>query len=215
MSTISDVRESRGMVSIDLDGIFWLRIARKYYALCPVDAGTEVDSEQYIDRLAELQAKDCYEAALCILDRSDHASGELRNKLTRKGYVLPAVQAAVDRLQECGLINDAQYAQRLAKGQQHRCAGAYAVRRKLMAKQIPQEAIESAMEEFSEDQQREACKSVAEKLWHKYAALPSRQGRAKLSQALARRGFSWDAIHCAVEAICEDCFDFEGESPDD
>ena len=64
------------------------------------------------------------------------------------------------------------------------------------------------MEGFDEAQQAAACREAAAKLWRKYESLPPREGRAKLSQALARRGFGWDAIRSAVDNLADDT-DFE------
>ena len=54
---------------------------------------------------------------------------------------------------------------------------------------------------FDDDQQRIAALQAAQKLYRKYEALPEREARAKLSQALARRGFGWDAIESAVDEV--------------
>ena len=207
MVVVSDLRESRGLMEISLDGVLWLRLRKKHFALNPLEAGEAVDPEEYLNRTASIQASDCYEAALTALDQAAQTSGDLRRKLMRKGYVEPAAQAVVDRLVENGLIDDARYAERVAQGQLNKAVGAYAVRRKLMAKRLPEEAIEAAMEDFDSEQQAHACQEAARKLWRKYVALPRREGRAKLSQALARRGFSWDAISRAVDGLVSDSCD--------
>jgi len=49
-----------------------------------------------------------------------------------------------------------------------------------------------------------ACLEAARTLHRKYATLPPREARSKLSQALARRGFGWDAIQSAVEQIIDE-----------
>jgi regulatory protein len=79
--------------------------------------------------------------------------------------------------------------------------GLYAFKRKLRAKGICDDDAEEALSAFDDDQQRAAALLAAQKLYRKYEALPEREARAKLSQALARRGFSWDAIESAVEQV--------------
>lgn len=207
MAMVSNVREFRGLMEISLDGVLWLRVRKKHFALCPLVEGEDVDPESYIDTLAALQATDCYEAALTMLDRAAQARGELRLKLVRKGYVAPAAEAVAARLEENRLVDDARYAQRMAQAQLNKSAGVYAVQRKLRAKRLPEEAIEAAMEDFDEAQQAQACLDAAQKLWRKYAALPAREARAKLSQALVRRGFAWESIRAAAERIAGDSDD--------
>lgn len=207
MAVLTNIRESRGLMELSLDGVLWLRVRKKHFAMLPLKIGEAVDSDAYLDRLSALQAADCYEAALTALDQAAQTSRDLTLKLTRKGFAAPAAEAAVARLVENGLINDQRYAQRVAQSQLNKPVGAYAVRRKLMAKGLPQEAIETAMADFDRDQQDGACRNAAKKLWRKYASLPAREGRAKLTQALARRGFGWDAIQGAVDSISNDDFD--------
>lgn len=208
MAIVSDIQENKGILSISLDGMHWLKIRKKHFARLPLQPDEAIDPEEYIDRMAALQAPDCYEAALTMLDQAAQTSGDLYAKLIRKGFVAPAAEACVARLVGNGLIDDARYAQRMAQGQLHKPVGAYAVRRKLMAKHLPEDAIEAAMEEFDSEQQSAACRDAAEKLWRKYCALPVREGKAKLSLALARRGFGWDNIRCAVDAVADgDDFD--------
>lgn len=201
MAMVSDVREFRGLVELSLDGALWLRVRKQHFFKRPLGVGEDVDPDAYVDALAALQAADCYEAALCMLDQAAHSGGALCEKLVRRGYVRPAAEAAVERLKEIRIVDDEGYAQRMAQAQLKRPVGAYAVRRKLQAKRLPEDAIEAAMAGFDDEQQAEACRAAAEKLQRKYAGLPSREARAKLSQALARRGFGWDQIRGAVDAL--------------
>lgn len=211
MAIVSGLQENKGIVRISLDGVNWLVLRKKHFAQLPLEIGSIVAPEEYVDRMAALQAGDCYEAALTMLDQAAQTSGNLCAKLTQKGYVSPAAEATVQRLLENGLVDDERYAQRVAQGQLNKAVGAYAVRRKLMAKRLPQEAIEAAMADFDGEQQVLACREAAEKLWRKYAALPAREGLAKLSQALARRGFAWEYIRTAVESVAngDEWEDFE------
>ena len=209
MAIVSDIRENRGLVELSLDGVAWLRVRKKHFALRPLSPGDSVDPEAYVDSLSAVQAADCYEAALTMLDRAAHSSGNLRAKLERAGYAAPAAEAAVARLVDNRLVDDRRYAERIAQSQMNKAAGAYAVRRKLRAKRLSEEDIDAAMEGFDEEQQADACRAAAEKLWRKYVSLPAREGKAKLSQALARRGFGWDAIRSAVEEIGGDFDEYE------
>ena len=210
MAMITGVREVRGLMEISLDGVVWLRIRRKHFAQLNISADDAVDPDRLIDRLSSIQANDCYEAALCMLDQAAQTSADLTAKLIRKGYAAPAARAVVDRLVDNGLVDDRRYAERVAQSQLNKPVGAWSVRRKLMAKRLPEDAIDEVMEDFDSQQQSEACSQAAAKLFRKYAALPPREGRAKLSQTLARRGFSWDAIHSAVDALISE-WDFSDD----
>lgn len=201
MAIVSELREFRGLMEISLDGVRWLRVQKKHFQLRPVQLGSVLEPETYLDSLAAVQLADCYEAALTMLDQAAQSSGGLQAKLVRKGFVEAAACATVERLVSNGLIDDQRYAERIAQAHLSKPVGAYALRRKLLAKRLDEEAVEAALESFDEEQQASACRQAAEKLWRKYGALPPREGRAKLSQALARRGFGWEAVRSAVEEI--------------
>lgn len=210
MALVTEIRESRGLTAISLDGILWLRVKTKHFGKLPLEEGSHIDPDEYTDRMSALQFSDCYEAALTVLDQAACTTGDMRRKLLRKGFVETAAEAAVAKLVDVGLLDDLRYAQRLAQSQVQKPVGVYAVKRKLRAKMLSEEAVEAAMEDFNEEQQTSACRAAADKLVRKYAALPPREARAKLSQALARRGFSWDAISGTVDDILSGCeYDYE------
>lgn len=209
MAVVSSIRELRGFFEISLDGTVWLRLRGKYFRQIPMAEGDAIDPDAVVDRLASMQAADCYEAALSMLDVSARTRNDMKKQLMRKGFVDPAAEAVVSRLCENGLIDDQRYAQRIAQSQLNKPVGAYALRRKLRAKQLSEDDIECAMEGFDDMQQSAACREAAEKLFRKYAALPPREARAKLSQALARRGFGWDAVSSAIEDLLNGDDDYE------
>ena len=203
MAVVTGIQEKRGLVEIALDGVTAARVRRAHYEKCPVEIGAELDLDAYLDRVAATQFSDGYEAALTSLDFCARSAREIANALRRKGYVEPCVQAVVERLRENGLIDDARYAQRMAEVQSGRPVGLYAFKRKLRAKGISDDDAEAALSAFDDEQQQAAALTAARQLYRKYQDLPEREARAKLSQALARRGFGWDAIESAVDEVME------------
>ena len=201
MAIVSDIRENRGIIEIVVDGYAVARVRKAHFERCPLTVGEDIDVDAYIDRVAAAQFADGYEAALSSLDFAARTAREIADSLRRKGYVQPCVDAVVAKLTENRLIDDARYAQRMAETQVRKPVGVYAVRRKLRAKGISEGDAEDALEAFDDEQQQAAALSAAQKLFRKYEALPEREARAKLSQALARRGFSWDAIESAIERL--------------
>ena len=201
MAIVTEIREIRGQMLLSLDGTLWLRLRKKHFSHLPLEEGQVIDPDEYADRMAALQFSDCYEAGLCVLDQAACTSGDMKRKLMRKGFVEAAAEAATARLVEIGLLDDLRYAERLAQSQLKKPVGAYAVKRRLRARHLDDEAVEAAMEGFDDEQQSAACLAAAEKLSRKYSVLPRREARAKLSQALARRGFGWDAISSTLDKI--------------
>lgn len=201
MAIVTGIRENRGVVEIELDGRRFARVRRQHFSKCPLEEGEEVDAEAYLGRVAAVQFPDAWEAALTSLDYAARTAREIDASLRRRGYVPPVAEAVVAKLAENGLIDDARYAERLAEAQSKKPVGIYAFRRKLRAKGISDEDSEAALAAFDDAQQQAACLAAGQKLFRKYAELPPREGRAKLSQALGRRGFGWDVVEGVVDQL--------------
>lgn len=201
MAIVTSIHESRGIVEIAADGRVFARVRKAHFDKCPLREGDDVDPAAYVDRVAAVQYADAYEAALTRLDYSERTAREIGEALRRKGFVPPCADAVVARLVESRIVDDSRYAERLAEIQSRRPTGVYAFRRRLRAKGISDEDAEAALSAFDDGQQQAAALEAARSLLRRYEGLPRREARAKLSQALARRGFGWDAIESAVDAI--------------
>ena len=201
MNIITDILERRGIIEISADGYAALKVRKTHFAKRPLEIGDQIDLEEYENSVAAVQFHDAYEAALTSLDHSARTAKELERSLLLKGYVPIAVAGVIERLTENRLIDDRQLAERIAESNLSKPVGVYALKRKLKAKGISDEDASEALEGFSDAQQQSAALQAASKLYRKYSSLPAREARAKLSQALARRGFPWDAVREAVETI--------------
>lgn len=203
MSTVTEVRVFRGVARLSFDDAAPMKVRLKHFKALPLQAGDEVDAEEYAARVAEAQRADAYEAALSSLDLCARTRQELRRSLLARGFVSGAVEATLDRLADSGLVDDRRYAERAVEVSAARPVGVYAVRRKLRAKGVAEEDAEAALGALDDEQQAQAAQAAARSLLRRYAQLPAREGRAKLSQALARRGFSWEAVRAAVDKVWE------------
>lgn len=204
MAIVTEIRENRGMVEVYMEGTRLATIRKAHFAKRPLAAGDDVEPGEYLDSVAAVQFADAYEAALTSLDFSARTAREIEKSLARRGYVPSVARAVTEKLAEAGIIDDIQYAARLAEGAAKKNVGKYAFRRKLMGKGIGAEDAESALSPLDEAQQARAARETAEKLGRKYASMQPREARAKLSQALSRRGFSWDAISGALEGFFDE-----------
>lgn len=203
MAIVTGVKRFRGVVSLNADGMELARIREKDFAEFPLEEGDAIDEEEFLDRIAARQMKDACSAALTLLEASEKTQAELKKALMRKGFVEAAAQAAVDMAAEYRFVDDMRYAKRTAEVSSRRDVGVYALKRKLRAKGVSEEDAEEALEALDGEQQKQACARAYAKIAYKYEDLPAREARAKASQALARRGFSWETI----SAVLGDAFD--------
>lgn len=209
MGMITGIELTKSRAAIYVDGTLFLRMKRSFFDELPLSEGDDLDEEGYLDRLSARQAAPAYEAALDMLSDRDMTVDGLKKSLMRRGYLEPVAESVCERLKESHLLDDQRFAQRYIELRKDTSAGRYALKRKLRAKGIDEDIAQDALEQIDDESQLAAAAALAEKLSHRYAALPGYEARAKISQALARRGFSWDIIREAIEKSRSDSDDFE------
>ena len=132
----------------------------------------------------------------------------IRQQLLAKGFLPDCVSAVLERLRETRLIDDREIALRAVEFASAGKTGIYALKRKLRARGIRESDVEDALETISDEDQLAAAAAVAKKLAPRYEGRDPREAHAKLSQALARRGFSWSVIEQTLSMPDMDDTDF-------
>ena len=140
-------------------------------------------------------------AGLVLLGRRELTASQLRERLLRKGFPDASVTAAIDRLTERGLIDDARAASARARhGVVVHRRGRARVLREVQALGVPDEtarrAVAAAFDEVDED------RMVAEALQRKLrgAAIPKdARERQRLYGWLLRQGFDTQRIQRALK----------------
>ena len=209
MGMITGIELTKSRAAVYVDGTLFLRMKRSFFDELPLEEGDDLDEEDYLNRLSARQSKPAYEAALDMLSDRDMTADALKKALMRRGFLEPVADAVRDRLIENRLLDDQCFAQRYVELRKDSAVGRYALKRKLRAKGIDEDTAGDALEQLDDESQRTAAAALAKKLSKRYAALPGYEARAKLSQALARRGFSWDIVREAVEQARPDGDEFD------
>lgn len=202
----------RGRYALMVDGEFAFSLHRDTFLLCPwLQKGAEVSPERLETLRQEDELRSARERALDLLSAAEQTSGTLRQKLLR-WYGEEAVEAAVLRMEELGLINDLDYGRRYAadavnlRGWPRR-----RIAMELQKKGVPAEVIEEALADITEETEIETACRLLEGPYR--GRLRDRRERDKVKAALQRRGFSYEVIRQAVsramEALPED-----GETPE-
>lgn len=130
-----------------------------------------------------------------LLARRAYSRGQLRDKLAPHADP-PQIEAALDRLQQLNLLNDADYAYNSAvRWIKQEGWGAYKVRHRLLLRQIPEHTAEAAIERVR--QEISDARALADYLDRRERTQPlpeDRKGIHKLIMSLRRRGFPEEAI---------------------
>ena len=140
-------------------------------------------------------------SALRILERRDHALGELRQKMKRKYPQQPDdVEAILSYLQETGVIDDARFAREFVHYlQSTNPKGRLRLRQELQKKGIESEVIQATLAELDDDE-TELARQLAER---KAASFPAGLERQKQQERLYRflvsRGFDFGTARTVAQ----------------
>ena len=187
-------QHNRERVSIYLDGSFAFGL--------PAIVASRLRVGQALSdvEIAALQSADdverAYGRALDFLSYRPRSEAEVRSALHKKGLSDETIDAVVARLQQAGLLNDAEFAHYWVENRsQFNPRGLRALRYELRRKGLPDAVI---ADELAAVDEGAASRQLAELAARRFEHLAPPEFRRKLGAFLARRGFSYATIEPLV-----------------
>jgi regulatory protein len=184
-------------VNIHLDGEFAFGLARI------VAAWLRVGQELSDTKIEQLQAEDAreraFQQAMLYLSYRARSESEIRQNLRKHEFPEPVIEQTVERLRDNGLANDKQFARAWVENR-----SAFRPRsRRMMAMELRQkgldaEAVSTAVEGVDDEA---LAYEAAQKRVARLKDLDWTEFRKKLSDFLARRGFSYSVVGPVVTRI--------------
>jgi regulatory protein len=191
-------------VNLFIDGEFALGVSLNTIAQEGLYVGKVLDEAAWLRLRATEYHNKALQLAMRYLDSRPRSAAELREKLTRKEIPPEAIDSALARLQELGLVDDAAFARYWVENRQIlRPRGTQALRDELRRKGIDRNVIEATVrdEELVGDQSAGAWQ-LARKALRKYAQSPDKQTfQRRMGGYLQRRGFSFDVIRPVIDGL--------------
>lgn len=189
---ITDLKKERKLLTaVFVDGEFWAKIDNDIVAQNAIKPRVSVDNTFLVQLKFDSDYKRSKEKALYLLSFRDYSKKELTDKL-KKDYAVDAVQKAVERLEELGLVNDNVFAQKYAKEllfNKH-----FSKRRaefELSQKGINKDVICEVLSELECDSV-EQIRSLVDKKYK--LAYSDEKVKQRAVAFLQRYGYSWDDI---------------------
>lgn len=180
-------------VNIFIDGAFAIGVSLTTLTREGLFVGKQLDEAAWA-RLEASESNDkALHAALRYLELRPRSVAEVRERLRQKGFSPEPIAAAVARLSESGLIDDASFSRFWVESRQRsRPKGKFALRAELRLKGIERDTIEATLAEHTSPAIEQAqAEALARKNLHKYAAAPDRQSfQRRMGGFLQRRGFA-------------------------
>ncbi|WP_224983620.1 regulatory protein RecX [Geomonas agri] len=150
-----------------------------------------------------MQRGTALECSLRVLTLRDHSEGELRKKLSGKGYEESDIEAAVGRMKELGYLDDLRFARSFASSALRNGKGVgprlkLELSRRGVASSIVSQVLDELAQEYSE---AELLAQVMERRYPGFdAATASDKEKRRIVGYLQRKGFSLGAIFRELKA---------------
>jgi regulatory protein len=202
---ITDAARKDGRFVVLVDGRPFATVSLDIIARLELHVGDELSEAQTAVLEREAAALRTYDRAINMLAFQARSSRDMRRRLVQKGEEPALVDAAIERLQASGLIDDAQYARQVARS---KLLGAGASKRRLQQELFKRgvergtadEAIAEVIEEEDVDEDA-AVREVAEKKLRTLQKEDAPTRRRRLYGFLARRGYDGDVIRRALADV--------------
>lgn len=189
----------RGMFALYADGEFLMSIHPDVFAASGLSVGSEIDEERLEELRAEAELKRAKEKAFTLLSYQEYTSHQLKERLCRS-VGEEAAGEAVERMEELGLIDDDDYAERFAQDLSVRKHyGILRIRQEMRRKGLSREQIESATAQLREDPQEQLLYLLEKKY---PLAVEDERVRRRAYGAMLRMGYPADEVRRALHDFC-------------
>jgi len=190
-------KKNPNRVNVYLDGEFAFGLARIVAAW--LRTGQELSEE----KIEQLQAEDAreraFQQAMHFLSYRARSESEIRQNLRKHEIPEPLIEQTLERLRQDGLANDHQFARAWVENRSvFRPRSRRLMAMELRQKGLTEEAVSSAVERVDDEA---LAYEAAQKRAARFKGLEWNEFRKKLSDFLARRGFSYSVIAPVVTRI--------------
>lgn len=166
-----------------------------------IHSGMDFDEDAYNELVSACTLALAKARALRIINARPMSREELRKRLVEKGEPPENAEECAEWLCQMGLINDAEYAGSVVRHYAAKGYGASRIKQELRRHGVSRELWDEAMEQMPEQDEY-----LARFLRSRLSDPGDRAQVKKVSDALFRRGYSWDQIKHALNE-----FDTQGD----
>ena len=197
-------------IHISIDGEYLTTVDSDFWYSCGYVSGDSLDDGELAAFKCAAGSRRAFNAALDLLSRREHSKKELYTKLCRK-FDSEAVESAVERLCELGMVDDERFAELYAKELYERKGmGDRRIIYELCSRGISGETAKAAVEalHIDCDESEDNVQRIVDIIEKKYYNITNdEKQRRRAWNALQRLGYSPSDIRRAFNAFCESDFD--------
>jgi regulatory protein len=182
----------------DPDAAGWLSLDAELCEMKHLAVGTVLSDEELASLIEESHIKRAKSRAMWYISQSDHSKKGLIKKLSA-AFPDYAANAAAERLEELGLVNDQAFAERrLQRILEEKKVSLRMAKQLLLAEGLDREIVDLVSESLEYNQDGALCELIERKYKDK---LNSKKDVDKMMSALLRKGYSYSDIKDALNVL--------------
>ena len=141
--------------------------------------------------------------AYSLLRSRPRSEAEIRGRLKLKGYGREVIEAVVDGLRKIGEIDDVKFTRLWVESRMSmNPVGDMALKRQLKEKGVPEEIIEAALREKSQNyDEYNVALTIALERFKQFTKIDKRKALKRLYDYLSRKGFSYDIVNRVLDTV--------------
>lgn len=191
-------KTKRGLIALFIDGEFLCSVHPELFELAGLSVGAELEEDTLEELRGQTTERLAREKALSLLSYKEYTTGELRERLRRAVKDTDAADAAVDRMGELGLLDDADYAVRYARDLSVRKQfGIWRIRQEMRRKGLSEEAVALGIGMLADEDIPQKIRGLLERKYPGFAE--DEKVRRRAFAAMVRLGYESGDIRRAME----------------
>ena len=198
---ITNIRQqNNGRFAIYADGEYVLSVDQRTLTESDISRGGETSKQELDNLAAAADDRTATDRAMTILSYRDHSKEELRRKLTRTVGDDQAEKAA-QKMEDIGLVNDENYAEKLAEELlDRRMMGASRALFEMTRRGLDRSTARDVIERLDTDPQERIGRFLSKKYPQ---GISDEKELRRATAALSRNGFRWDDIRSVLQEYQE------------
>ncbi len=198
ITSIEPQVRDKSRCSVFVDGRFYCGIKLEVAVKYRLKAGTEIDKAELDKIQLETEKAQAVDKALTHISVSPKTEKQMRDFLTKKGYVGAVVEYVMERLHYYGYVDDREYCRAYVSSVSNKSKRAIEV--ELLKRGADKSAVDEALADYEDDEDKILI------LLKKYlrGKEPTKENVYKGCRYLVSRGYDYDAVKSASERIDEE-----------
>lgn len=191
-------------VSVFIDGEFAFGLPAIEAVRGDLKSGVELSESDIQELLALDEMERATQGAITFVSYRPRSEREVRDRLRKRDFSQPAIDAAIERMRGWGYLDDQAFAEWWVENRaEHRPRGKRLLAGELRSKGVSPDVVGEVLEEAELDEHGAALE-LGRKRLGSLSALDRPTQERRLAAFLGRRGYGWDVIRPVMKELFEE-----------